>query len=153
MRRLDRRENEIHPNFFGGVNRRLLRETIEKDLSAYQFREEMRAQKLQEQESKLDYPDYLNLKVILSQEGLNDITAFNKRWKKRLAELKEESAKKQLHFLIITLIALPILAVLLIVLGFAWLGLLCIGLMFLIVPRNKPLIDTKDLLLWNLFKD
>ena len=152
MKNFDIQENEIHPNFYGGVNKRRLQEAMEQDQSAFRFREERRAQTLREQQHQLDSSDYSSLRLTLSQEGLDDITAINKHWEKRLAEIKAESEKKYVRFVVTSLIVLALLSLVFALLGSS-LFLLCIVLMLFIVPRKKTMVDTKDLLLWNLFKD
>ena len=153
MNHIDRRTDEIYPNFYGGLNRKLLQEAIEKVQAAFRFREQMRAQKLHEQHKVLEYDDYAKLKLTLAQEGLDDITAINKLWEKRLTELKSQSEKKHVRFMITSLILLVPLIFLSILLGIPEVAVVSFILLMVILPRSKPIIDTKDLLLWNLFKD
>ncbi|NLA54234.1 MAG: hypothetical protein GX858_07795 [Clostridiales bacterium] len=149
----DRRADEIYPNFYGGLNKKLLQEAIETDQAAFRFREQMRAQKLQEQHKMLEYHDYARLKLTLAQEGLDDITAINKLWEKRLTELKSQSEKKYVKFVITSLILLVLIIFLSILLGIPEVAVVSFILLMVILPRSKPIIDTKDLLLWNLFND
>ena len=153
MNENDRIGEDIHPNFYGGINQSRLKEAIDFDQAGFYTRESLRAKTLQNQQNQLENDDYQKLKLNLAQEGLDDITAINQRWEKRLGELKVESQKKYVKFVLTSLVVLVTLIFLSIILGIPEVAVLSFLLLIVILPRNKPIIDTKDLLLWNLFRD
>lgn len=143
--------DRIKPNFAGRLNRRKIAAEIADDMKKFYSQECDRMEYVKSQKDILDNEEYEKLKYKIAKDGLAEIKLINENWKTRLNFLQEESGKKHVRVMMVSVIIIPATALILFLYGKPNLSLLVALSLFLVIPRGNFKIDTFDLLLWNLY--